>query len=138
MTRIRRVEYPGREQGLNTTDDGLSVLPVVDIHEQPNDSRLSCGRSARGRNAPAAVDVVYWRTNGILPYIVAPASSKRLLAGGFCHGTKLVTENACPVTKSASYFGAGAFSATTWRSNAPLLSTKNTQSEAVSQLVVCR
>lgn len=65
-------------------------------NEPSNDSRLSCGRSARGRNAPAAVDVVYWRTNQILPYIVAPASSKRLLAGGFCHRTKLVTENACP------------------------------------------
>jgi hypothetical protein len=61
-----------------------------------------------------------------------------VLAGGFCHRTKLVTENACPATKLACYFAAAAFSATTWRSKAPLLSTKNTQSEATSQLVVCR
>jgi hypothetical protein len=37
------------------------------------------------------------------------------------------------------YFFAGAFpSSTTLRSNFPLLSAKNTHSEAVSQAVVCR
>ena len=47
----------------------------------PNDLRLSCGRKRRGRDSAQPPDAVGRRTNGILPYLRAPASSKRLLGG---------------------------------------------------------
>jgi hypothetical protein len=50
--------------------------------QPPNGSRLSCGRHARGRPGARPADGVGRRTNGILPYWAAPASSKRLLGGG--------------------------------------------------------
>ena len=48
----------------------------------PNASRLSCGRKRRRRASARPADAVGWRTNGILPYSAAPASSKRLLGSG--------------------------------------------------------
>ena len=46
------------------------------------DLRLSCGRTARGRTVrPFPADELPQRTSGILPYLAAPASSKRWLGG---------------------------------------------------------
>ena len=54
---------------------------------------------------------------------------------GLCHGTRYGADSAA----GGRYFFAGAFPpATGLRSNAPSLSTKNRQSEALSQEVVCR
>src|SRR3990170_1123676 len=47
----------------------------------PNGPRLSCGRKRGGRLSARPPDGVGRRTSGILPYLGAPASSKRLLGG---------------------------------------------------------
>jgi hypothetical protein len=49
---------------------------------QPNGSRLSCGRNARGRKVVVERRVVARRRgNATLPYLRAPGSFKRLLGG---------------------------------------------------------
>ena len=73
-------------------------------------------------------------TNAILPQTTGAVSFRRLLGGG----ENAPAEKACAPLGPRRHFSAAAFAATTWRSKAPTLSTKITQSEALSQLVVCR
>ena len=47
----------------------------------PNESCLRCGRSARGPPLLARSTALIWRTPQFVPYLAAPASSKRLLGG---------------------------------------------------------
>ena len=65
--------------------------------------RLSCGRQARGPASALPPDAVGRRTNGILPYLRAPASSKRLLGATLTLSSQMIAHPADPRVSRPSY-----------------------------------
>ena len=82
-----------------------TVRKCMNLRARPNESRLSCGRRARGAQGGGAADKKAGRRgNAILP-TRAPDSFKRMLEGGrpklkvsrrlgapYCHSLEIVTE----------------------------------------------
>ena len=69
----------------------------------PNGMRLSCGREARGRSSARPATSRGRRTNAILPYSIAPASSKRLLGATLTPSSQMIAHPADPRVSRPSY-----------------------------------